>query len=447
MTSIPPEESNDYYVHSYESPALVGTFRETPRFGRSDDIVSLFNDDDESSSDYMYGLAMAASVVVVCFFLLLLMILVFKCCPQRVGFLSGAPFVVHNNNNKEEQEAELKASEDDTPVEQQQEQYPASNKAKNTKKKACCCGTLAAVRLTFILSGIIFITFACLIVTNGITNLQQTVQSVHHSAVHVEYISQQAQDIFTNGIAQIQSVASSVRNAMQEELDRDDFCPAALDNVLDDRPAAVVTRQLQDAVTQLRQIETFSDGTVAASVAAALGDAGREAQQLADQAGDVDLTDWQALLVLILYTVVPSVLVSVTILSHFEIIESSAGLYKVTDCFLLPLFIFMVIVCCLVSSAMLATASANSDFCLPGGRVDDTYPGDSPDATILRMLDAQGIVGKDDFVRKVANWYVYQCQTDLVEDPYTFLTGNLPELVRWTRTVAREAAAFWSIAF
>lgn len=81
--------------------------------------------------------------------------------------------------------------------------------------------------------------------------------------------------------------------------------------------------------------------------------------------------------------------------------------------------------CCAPASLLpgvwvIAAASANSDFCLPGDRPDDSYTVMSPDTTVYRFLDRKGYA-QDDLVRQISGYYVAQCQN--VED-------YIPDLVR-----------------
>lgn len=416
----------------WTQPSGVENLASAPRFGFSRNVDSLYNGDTEEMNDYMMGLGILAGIVGVFFLMFLMIIIIFKCCgKKRVGFLSGARFQVYLGFDGDDED---KANENEFVDEP--ERYPEHDDPRISKRKkrsnsstGCYCGgTIVSVRFTFMLSGCIFIVFAMLMITEGLANLQGTVKSVHHSAVNIEYITSEAQDILQNGVTQIQSVATHVRAALQEELDRPDFCPDDLE--LEDNPqAADVTKEMNSALAQLRQIDTFVDDRVN-DVAEALSEASGQSQTVVDAVGDVDLTDWHALLILIIFTLVPSLLVSAAILAHFDI--ESLCFYHVVDCFLLPLFIFMVVLCVAMSCTMLVGAAVNSDFCLPGGRPDDPYTGDSPDASILRMLDAQGIVGEDDYVRKVADWYIHQCRREDVDDPFDFMVSHLPDLVRTT---------------
>jgi hypothetical protein len=100
----------------------------------------------------------------------------------------------------------------------------------------------------------------------------------------------------------------------------------------------------------------------------------------------------------------------------------------------MPLFIIMVITAATIASVMVAAASANSDFCLPGGRPTlDVYTGNSPDTTVYRILDRKKF-NKTALVRQVADYYVAQCQN--TADPFDFLKSYEQNLVRICKIIS-----------
>lgn len=139
-----------------------------------------------------------------------------------------------------------------------------------------------------------------------------------------------------------------------------------------------------------------------------------------DSTADLDVTDWEALLVLIPLTMIPCLLVALTILAHFDVLFPLWVVHFV----LTPLLIVEVILCIVLASFALAGASANADFCLPPP--SDVYALKSPDTTIFRLLDDQGY-GTEEFAREVADYYLNQCAPH-VADPYDFLREHLPSL-------------------
>lgn len=189
---------------------MAESYSNSPRFGHSSDITDLAGD---NSSDYLMGLAMAALIVTICFAVALLVISIFMCCGKhRVGFLSGKPFESHNHH-----------------------------KAKY-------------VRGTFIGCGLLFLIFAILLVTQGITQLQDTVVVVHTSAVDVGAIAKEADKIVNLGLKDVRGMANSIRDKLIEELHGDELCPA--DPNFNNNQEFKEIRDLADeALDQLEQID------------------------------------------------------------------------------------------------------------------------------------------------------------------------------------------------
>ena len=350
------------------------------------------------------------------------------CCGQgRVGFLSGAPLKHRSSQSKSRDNDDEQSSMDSFNT-------PATRKRKSSTvvdgaSQSCSCCLLASpswVRGTFILSGVIFILFAILLVTQGITNLQDTVYSVNLSASEIDALATDAEDILRSGLLDLQSQATSIRDGIVTELSGDNFCPA--DPTLENYPDAAKIRNLTDsAEVLLSQLDTFLVEQVE-GISDAIDDAAKGARQVKSATDDVDLLGWRTLIVLIPYTIVPCLLVSAAIMAHFD--AELPILDSFIRWFLMPLFVIMVIVCAGVASGMIAVASANSDFCLPGGKPTDTYPGTSPDTTVWRVLDREQHT-QDDLLRQVADFYIDQCQNK--PDPFVFLKDYVPTLVRRLR--------------
>jgi hypothetical protein len=389
----------------------------------------LISSNNADVDDYRAGLIAAASITAICFFFVMICIPILMCCGQRrVGFLSGAPMKSRSSssgggcggNNKEEQSTGMNSFGDSIASRNKQTQPTAP-------QQTACCGEVSPtlIRSIFILSGITFILFAILTVTQGITNLQDTIVGVHQSAVDIDSIATEADDIINSGLLNIQDMATSVRDGIVNELSGDNFCPA--DPTLENNEAAANIRtQADEAVQLLNMLDNFLGDQVDA-VSSAIDQVAKGARQVENSTDDVDLTDWEALLVLIPYTIVPCLLVAAVIMAQFDV--EFPFLNTAINWFLMPLFVIMVIVCVGVASGMIAAASANSDFCLPGGRPElDTYPGKSPDTTVYRVLDRKGY-DQTALVRQVAEYYVAQCQN--ASDPFEFLKSYIPTLVRF----------------
>lgn len=398
---------------------------EKQRYGHTTDVSSLLGSAEESN-DYLVGLVIAAVIVIIIFSVFMLAIAVLWCCGRNnVGFLSGAPFQVprHLSNNRREGGNSVTSENGfNSPTKQQhdsaQEHGNESDQNDGSTKRLL-------VRGTFVLSGIIFILFSILLCTQGITNLQDAVESVNESSTDVKNLSTDANTIITDGFVSVQSLATTLRDSIQSELQAESFCPlhpefGAVGDI------EVVRAQADEAVQKLDGLGSFLSGEIE-GLTAAIGDVEKGALQVEQQTEKIDLTDWEILLILIPFTIVPCVLVTGAILAHFDVH------FPLLNCFInwffLPLFIVMVIVCIGTSSAMIAVASGNSDFCLPGGRTSDTYDGDSPDSTVYRMMDRSGYtINSGDLVRAVTDYYVEQCIN--VTNPYGFITDYIPDLVR-----------------
>jgi hypothetical protein len=346
------------------------------------------------------------------------------CCGQgRVGFLSGAPLKARSDNSGTNVDDDEQSSMNsfNTPAPQKSKRMTVVGGA----SQGCNCrlnASLTGVRATFIMSGVIFILFAILLVTQGITNLQDTIYSVNLSASEIDALATEADDILHSGLLDLQTEAVSLRDSIVTELSGNNFCPA--DPTLDNYPDAANIRNLTDSAEGLlSQLDTFLADQVE-GVSSAIDDAAKGARQVKRATDDVDLLGWKTLFVLIPYTIVPCLLVSVAIMAHFD--ADLPIMNTVVRWFLMPLFVIMVIVCAGVASGMIAAASANSDFCLPGGRPTDTYPGTSPDTTIWRVLDRKQFT-PDDLLRQVADFYIDQCLNK--PDPFVFLKDYVPTLV------------------
>ena len=396
---------------SLAQPPVASSLTANPRFGHTRDISMLFVDQ-AGASDYYTGLILLAVVIAVCFFAFMLVILIFKCCGKRcVGFLSGAPF-------------EREASFEDYDVDKEQPQH-------RTTEASGCCGVdkSAWVRLTFIGSGTIFIIFTFLLVMEGITNLQESVGTVHQSSIDVGLLALEAKDIVNKGIGDIQQIADNVRGSLAKELRAEKFCPA--DPKLENNENAAAIRDKVDyALDMLSRLDGFV-GDEVDTISEAISRAVEGAEEVEERTADINLENVAGLLILIFFTIIPSLLVAAAIMAHFDVDVPKFVCF--INWFLLPIFIIMVLLCVIVACGMVASASANADFCLPGGYPDDPYTEVSPDTTIKRILDRSG-VDKADFLRQVTTYYVDQCQN--VENPYTFLTDIRPDLVSFNLVVS-----------
>jgi hypothetical protein len=294
---------------------------------------------------------------------------------------------------------------------------------KGAKRRNCCLDPSHIwVRGTFVVSGVVFILFSILLVTQGVLNLQTTIDSVNQLATDIDDLALDAEDILRSTLLRLQTQAASVRDLLVSELGGDSFCPA--DPSLDNSTVFAIIRDQAGTVSaSLSQLNNFL-GTQVESMADAISDAAKGARDVQSATEDVNIGGFWLAIILLPYTIVPSMLVLAAVLAHFH--KDIPMLNSANRWFFMPFFSILVIIAAGTASGMIAAASANSDFCLPGGQPTDNYPGTSPDTTMWRVLDRKN--HRTDLERQIADFYIDQCQDK--PDPFLFLRSYVPNVVR-----------------
>lgn len=408
------------------------------RFGHSKNLTAVFAEsasESEEAKDYMLGLIFVGAIILGFFLLWAILLMIFMCMAPQVGFLSGFPFVRKLDPNH------LKQVEDDGvilevdphdnhPSQQYDQDYRVSSQYGGYAKPV---GGRSGVRmqlgdpwksrpticrLIFILCGLTCITFGFLLVTMGVTNLQTTVNTIDDRAYDLNQLAEGTVVLIRRGMRNLNTGASAVRNVIVTEMGNDTaFCPSdpSLSN-------SQIARELQESkdkvIEMLDQLDDFQDGI--------LGDLESSMKVIADGTGEVmkhtsdfDMNDWQSLIVVIPYTVIPSFLIVAALLAMFDV--SSRRYSCFINWFILPIFIIMTTVAFVIAASMSIAAGVNSDFCLPGGRPDG-----SPDETILAIME-QKQYNKSSIEYRVASYYISQCDGS-VEDPWLEIRQYGPEL-------------------
>lgn len=436
------------FLRNFSAPALVVSVRDSPRFGHTTDITALMGTSEESS-DYVKGLLAAAFLTIICFFVAFMSLPILMCLGRRrVGFLSGAPLTGRSNpasstsnggdehvTDKEDGDVPLKP-EGSTGLEEMKDNEELNNNidsldglhrsevtVRNGPKCRNCCldPSHIWVRGTFVLSGIIFILFSILLVTQGVLNLQDTVDSVNSLATQIDTLALDAEDILRSGLLGLQTQATNVRDLIVTNLDGDNFCPA--DPTLQNSTVfADIREKANNASEVLSQLNNFL-GNEVERLSDSINDAAKGAREVQSATEDVNIAGGKLAIILIPYTVVPFMLILAAVLAHFD--KDFPMLNRANRWFFMPFFLILVIIAAGTASGMIAAASANSDFCLPGGQKNDDYPGTSPDTTIWRVLDRKRHTA--DLERKIADFYIDQCQNK--PDPFLFLRSYVPQVM------------------
>lgn len=403
---------------------MVSRFAQTQRFGHTRDFTRLFSSDSTEAQDYVKGLVLSAIFLLSLLASWVILIIIFRCLgPRRVGFLSGAPFQRIVDENR----ALVLASRGGD-VEQKSTELAAEIAARNNTnannssldyyhEAISISKRPTRVRIVFLLAGAVFITFAILSVTNGLTKLQSTVDNVAVNADTIDQLAKEAEAIL-GAVKQIRASAITVRNTLSAELEAGSFCPA--DGAIGTSPIAIdVTQQAEEAVPILISLENFVSENVD-DLQGASTDVQLTTQSVMEETDKIQLTSWQALIILVPFTLIPALLMAGVIMAMFDV--QSPYFACALNWFIFPVFFVMVVFMGIGASAMLMGASANADFCLPGGRSDATV-----DDNILTIIQEQGVVSESMEFR-VASFYISQCR--ILDDPFDFITEFKPKLVR-----------------
>lgn len=357
----------------YRESSSTEAMRNIPRFGHSRMFADLFGTEDEQA-DYLWGLIFAGVFLFVMFFMWCIMLLIFKCLGRRrVGpLLSGTAFVKANPNSM--------------------------------------CNGPFMTRIIFVMSAIIFIIFSVLFVTEGLTNLKSTVSTFLDTAKDVNQIAQDVNKIITdivgvanNTVNSRDFLLSTLRNGGKECLvDADAGSTADLEDII-----STVT----DTLTGLGNFsfgraEEYKNSTQSII---------EGAEDVNDAATNIEIGDWQALIIIVPYIIVPVLLIGGVALAWLKI--DIPMIRPLLSWFVLPIFIIEVVLAYTLSSGILIAASLNADFCSGGEE-------DIPDATVIEIIEKLGYTSED-LLFQIAAWYIGQCVTN---DPFTLISSYSAEV-------------------
>ena len=384
--------------HRYRNPQAwaTRTMRNTPRFGHTDQFSIIFANETTTSvasngdaEDYIQGLLFIGLFIVSFMMLWLLLLMIFRCCgPKLVGFLSGAPM-------------------------QKKSQVVDFNRP-------------FRVRVAFVNAVVVFLVFAVLLVVNGISNLQDTTFAVSNTNQEVKALLLDA-NVVTGNLQTVGRSTTAIRDALVADLGN--FCPN--DPNIADSTGQDLDKMAQDAIALLEQLGDFINNDVARAQQGI--DATLETtQDVEDFINDADVNDWQSLLVLIPYILIPSFLLVGVIMAWCD---ASIGVFTcLLSWFMMPLFILLTILSIVACAAISAGAVTNADFCSGG-------ESQTPDGTILDILNSQDLK-EDDIAFQAVTYYVGQCTAT---NPWTFIQDYKGQIVDAEDTLGQLQDAFDAI--
>ena len=139
------------------------------------------------------------------------------------------------------------------------------------------------------------------------------------------------------------------------------------------------------------------------------------AEDVYDTTENIQLGDWQSLIVLIPYILIPVLLVGGVALAWLNI--DIPMIRSLLSWLILPIFIIEVVFAYILSSGILIAASGNADFCSGGEQ-------HVPDATVIQIIENLGY-DTNDLVFQIVAFYIDQCVTD---DPFKLINTYKDEL-------------------
>ena len=304
----------------------------------------------------------------------------------------------------------------------------------------CGIDQIMWIRGTFILSGIIVILFAILFVTQGLANFQRSVDTINTVADTTIYLTSKATDLIRADTLAIHKEIAPLINELRTELEADSICPNAVDNGQVDDVLKKFRNVTSQAVVFLSLFDAFITSNDFDDILSTLGSSHNMSKKVYDATNGIDLTDWQSLVVLVLYTPIPCLLVASAILSAYD--TKYPRFHCVVVWVLFPAFFILTIVAAVFCSASIITASGNSDFCNPAqyntlnpdsllpqliipARINITM--NSPDVTVFQIIQKLGVSMQSDMYI-LASFYITQC---FLRNPFAATEAYFLDLVSY----------------
>jgi hypothetical protein len=345
----------------------VASFHTLPRFSHSGDFSLLFSENPEDAADYAKGLLFIACLTISFFTVWGLLLLLFKCLGRkRMGVFSGHPY----------------------------------------KREG---GFATAGRVTFLISYVLVFIFSILLVTKGISQVQNTSDTVDATNQDIIKIHGEFVGISAN-LKDVANEATPVRDELVKFLEND-ICPLA--------PNSATETQVRDLGASTLQAMVELDNFIAndlMNVDEALSEVLGATEDVDKSVQAAQFTGAESAAILLPYLILPSFLVVALIMGWCDVY--SEGYYFFITWFILPLFVLMVILAFVAAGFVVLTAEANADFC--SGGMENT-----PEAAIDAIL-AQYNQTDEKLFYKAVTFYANQCTTS---NPWDFLQNYYTKLV------------------
>lgn len=278
-----------------------------PRFGHPTDFALLFSEDQAEVTDYAQGLLFIGCFLLAVFIVWFLVVVALKFTPGA-GFLQGRRF---------------------------------TNRTRASR-----------VRVVFTVVALIAITFTVLLVTQGITNLQDTLTTISNSNQQVEDVVNEA-DLIANNLQEVGVQSVTIRNTLVANLGN--FCPNSAD--LLSSTGLDIEGQVQVAIDLLQQLSDFVYGNLQ-ELKDGIAKAKAVTQSIDQATTNIAIQDWQSLIILIPFVLIPSFLLVGVLMAACDV--SNEFFECILSWFLLPLLFVMTIASISLSSAISIAAVGNA---------------------------------------------------------------------------------------
>lgn len=342
------------------------SFHSLPRFSHHDDFSALFSDEPGEAKDYAMGLLFIPCVIMSFFTAWGLLILLFKCIgPKYLGVFSGYPY----------------------------------------QQDGCKAQT---GRIIFTFSACMVLIFSILVVTKGLTPLENTIETIDATNQDVIKIT----DEFTEIVANLQAVsreATPVRDQVVDFLSKD-ICPLTPGSSLE----ASIRQVANHTLGALEELDDFISSELN-SIDKALRQFEKATSHITKALGHVDFTNGAAALVLIPYFLFPALLLLTLLCGWME--SYAEGYYFFTTWVVLPIFVLMVIFAYVVCGFAALITEGNADYCSGG-------PSSLPEGTIENILARYNVTGS--FYSDTILFYSNQCT---IAGPWDFLEVYYEDLL------------------
>ncbi|KAG7338841.1 hypothetical protein IV203_012789 [Nitzschia inconspicua] len=349
------------YQVDYTPLPSVERFHDLPRFSRSDDFSLLFSSNPDEVRHYSLGLMFLAVLIICCFVTWAIAILILKCIgPKHVGVFSGYPY----------------------------------------QKEGC---KATAGRSTLAFSSFIMIILTIILVTNGLSELQYTSDTVRATNNDVIKIHDEFQVLATN-LKDVSRRANPVRDQLMSIL-RQDICP-----LRPGTPTETTVKNMGNETLQgLEQLGDFLNEQLS-TVDTALAKIQHSTTQVNLAIEKTQFNGPLVTAILFPFFVVPAFVLVAVLMGWWDVF--SQGYYTFMTWCIMPLMAILTAVAFFGAGWVLVSLQGNSDFC---------YAPQDNIAQILARYEWQpGQLYHDAVV-----WYTQQCDTtangNITTNPWTFL--------------------------